>query len=251
MMTTIQTKLMALLCFAFYMPCPIPAQNSLTYDFKFEVNTIYPPLSITKETLHNAHTILDLNPHYKPLWVKEYTSVEVLTTQKGKTVKAIGKNDTLSQEQKDLMYNADVGKGIAVIVKYLPENNLTHNEIKEFNFKFIINPDREAIYVGGQQQLEDYLTLHALDKIQATSIKQYQLAVVKFSIDEEGQVTDVHIFETSKDEKIDELLYETICNMPAWKPAEYANGLKVKQDFAFTVGDHESCTLHLLNVRRN
>ena len=38
--------------------------------------------------------------------------------------------------------------------------------------------------------------------------------------------------------------------MPSWKPAAYANGMKVKQDFVLTVGDMTSCVVNLLNIRQ-
>jgi len=37
--------------------------------------------------------------------------------------------------------------------------------------------------------------------------------------------------------------------MANWQPAEYANGLKVRQEFVLTIGDHRSCTINLLNIR--
>jgi len=69
------------------------------------------------------------------------------------------------------------------------------------------------------------------------------------TIDEAGKITNSSIFESTKDEKIDAILLETIANMPNWKPAEFASGLKVKQEFVFTVGDMRSCVVNLLNIR--
>ncbi|MFT4667667.1 MAG: hypothetical protein ACI9XB_004640 [Gammaproteobacteria bacterium] len=57
------------------------------------------------------------------------------------------------------------------------------------------------------------------------------------------------MYNSSIDENVNELLLETIQNMPCWKPAEYANGLKVKQEFVLTVGNMESCVVNLLNIR--
>ena len=95
---------------------------------------------------------------------------------------------------------------------------------------------------------------NAIDKI-STSFNKINLAAVKFTINEEGQIVDAHVFQSayqpSKDEKIDELLLETICNMPSWEPAEYDNGIKVKQEFVLTVGDMESCVVNLLNIRKD
>ena len=234
------------------------SQDSLTYELSYEVNKIYPYISISKEKLKEANTISDfknevnnLNLEYKPSWVKEYISVEILTSHKGKIKKAISKNDILSQAQKNNMHMADVGTDISVKIQYLPENTLTHNDIKEINFTFTVNPENEAKYLGGQQQLTQYLKEKAIDKIPDDIFKGYDLAAVKFTINEVGQIVDPHVFSSSNDEEIDKLLLETICNMPNWKPAEYTDGTKAKQEFVLTVGNMENCMIHLLNIRKD
>ena len=146
---------------------------------------------------------------------------------------------------------ADLGAEITVTMQYIPENTVKQNDIKEINFTFTVDPETEAKYYGGQQQLQQYLKDNLSDRISGASFKKHQLAAVKFTIDEEGYINDPHVFWTSDDEKTDELLLETICNMPRWKPAEYSNGIKVKQEFALTVGDMESCVVNLLNIRKD
>jgi len=44
---------------------------------------------------------------------------------------------------------------------------------------------------------------------------------------------------------------ETIQKMPCWKPAKYANGTTVKQDFVLTVGNMENCIMPMLNISRD
>ena len=62
-----------------------------------------------------------------------YISVEILTSYKGGIRKAVSKNDTLRQEQKDIMNMADLGTDISVKVQYIPDNTLKHNDPKEIN----------------------------------------------------------------------------------------------------------------------
>ncbi len=257
-MKNIQNKLIVFLSIALAFPHLGSSQDSLTNELSYEVNRIYPYISITKEKLIDANTINDfknetnnLNLDYKPSWVREYISVEILTSYKGAIRKAVSKNDTLTKEQKDIMNMADVGTDISVNIQYIPENNLTQNDPKELNFTFTVNPDSEAKYSGGQQKLKQYLEEKAIDKIADGSFKDYDLAAVKFTIGEEGEITDAHVFESSKDEKIDKLLLDAIRNMPCWKPAEYSNGIKVKQEFVLTVGSMENCMIYLLNIPRD
>lgn len=250
-MKNINSKLIILLFIALTAPHLATSQDDLAFELSYEVNRIYPSFSITKEKLKEAHTIADLNRYYKPSWVSTYISVEILASHEGKTRKAMSKQDSLSQEQKDLMYKADVGAGISVRVQYMPENTLKHNEMKEIDFTFTVEPESQATYPGGQQQLKQYLKENVMGRISDAVFRIYNLTAIKFTIDEVGQVVDAHVFETSKDEKTDELLLAAICNMPNWMPAEYTNGTTVKQEFVLTVGDDRSCVINLLNIRKN
>jgi len=252
-MKIIYLKLFILLCLT--MPQIGASQHSSVNALNFEVNKVYPPISIAKEELKQAITLLDLNKNYKSAWVRTYISVELMANYKGDLQKVISKNDSLSQAQKDLLNRADVGTDLAVKVTYIPENTLTKNDAKEIKFKFSVEPDSEAAYVGGEQELKQYLQENAIGEIPAGSFQNYDLAIIKFTINEEGAVVDAHIFEPlhrkPKDEEIDQLLLTSICKKPNWKPAAYTNGKKINQEFALTVGNHKSCVINLLHINRD
>lgn len=250
-MKNIINKLTILLFIVLALPYLGNSQDNLTFDLEYGVHRVYPYISITKEKLNKAQTIADLNKHYKPSWVREYITVELVTSYKGKVKKAVSINDLLTQEQKDIMDKADVDTDISVYVKYIPENTLKQNDSKEINFSFKVDPESEAKFPGGEKQLNKYLKENAVDKIPGGIFRQHHLTAVKFTINEEGQISDAHVFESSRDEEADKILLETICNMPNWKPAEYANGVKVKQDFAFAVGDMNSCVINLINIHQD
>lgn len=230
------------------------SQDNSDYELKCEVNRVLPYISITKQELNEAKTLIDLNRRFKPSWIRKYISVEISANEKGKLTKATSENDFLTKKQKVLMNSADPSTDILVKIQYLPENNLKQNEVKEMSFSFIIEPTTEAKYAAGEQELKRYLKKNIIDKLAAGSIDRYNLAAVNFTVDEEGNVVDARIFDTSmygtKTAKTDEILMKAICNMPRWRPATYTDGTKVKQDFALTVGDHESCVVNLLNIRR-
>jgi len=230
------------------------SQANSDYELKCEVNRVLPYISITKQELSEAQTLIDLNPRFKSEWIQKYISVEISATGNGKPMKATSRNDLLTKKQKVLMNSADRNTDISVKIQYLPENTLKQNEVKEMTFSFILDPKTEAQYVGGEQELKRYLKKNIIDELAAGSIKKYDLAAVNFTVDEKGNVVDIRIFDTSmygtKPAKTDEILMKAICNMPRWKPATYSDGTKVKQDFALTVGDHESCVVNILNIRR-
>lgn len=227
------------------------SQTTETTSLSYEVNRVYPYLSVEREQLREAMNLADLNHRYQPSWVKEYISVELSASCQGQLRKVVSKNDLLTPAQKAILNTADAGTDISVKVIYLPKNTLAHNDPKELDFSFTVNPENDAHYIGGQEQLMQYLKESAIDKIPAGSFQGYDLAAVKFTITEEGEITNAHIFESSKDANIDALLLATISKMPCWEPAVYADGTKVKQEFALTVGNMENCMVNLLNIRQN
>ena len=110
-------------------------------------------------------------------------------------------------------------------------------------------PDKNAIYSEGAEQLIQYLQKNSIVNIEAGSFTGYDLTAIKFTITEQGHITDIQVAMPSKDTKIDEMLVTAISKMPSWKPAEFSNGLKVKQNFVLTIGNMENCMVNLLNIR--
>lgn len=249
-MRNIKGKLVILLFIGLVFPHLVSAQDSLAFDMAYEVHKIYPYVAIEKKELNDAKTLVDLNRNFKSSWIREYISVEILTKHNGSVMIAVSEDDSLTQKQKDIIGMADMGTDIAVNVQYMPENTLSHNDIKEINFTFTFSPESEASYPGGETQLRQYLKENVIDEVSNTSFTKYNMAVVRFSINEEGHIVDTYMYETSNDEQVDELLLEAICSMPNWKPAEYEDGTIVRQELVLTVGDMTSCVLGLLNIRR-
>lgn len=250
-MKKIKNRLIVLLFAVLILPQFAAVQMPSENDLPYEVNRIYPHISITKGELKDVQTLSEINKYYKSSWVKTYISVEISTIYQGTERKALSKSEVLTQEQKDHINTADVDTDISVKVQYLPNNTLANNEVKEINFSFNPTPEKEAEYLGGKDALKQYLNENAIRKIPNTSFENYDLAAVKFTINENGEVINMSVFEPSKDENINKLLLQTIQNMPKWQPAEYENGKKVAQEFVLTIGNMESCVINLLNIRRD
>ncbi|KAA3628458.1 MAG: energy transducer TonB [Bacteroidetes bacterium] len=226
-------------------------QSSANAGPFFEVYRVHPYLSITQEAINEVHTLSELNPHFKASWIKDYISVKVLTIHDGKTRTSTGKSETLTREQKNNLLNADVDQEVSVKVLYIPENNLKQNDPKEMDFTFVFIPENEANFPKGKGPLKNYLKKTAIDKIEPGVFVGYNLAAVKFTLNKEGEIFNVHLFESSTDKKTDELLLKAIQNMPCWEPAEYANGQETNQEFVLTVGNMENCMVNLLNIRQD
>jgi hypothetical protein len=221
------------------------AQN----DLKFEINKALPFISIQENKLDKINSLTDLDKRYPTDWVKEYISVEISAYKNGIKTKATGVSNILTQVQKELIQLADRNNDIAVSVTYLPENSLKNNTEKQYDFKVTIMPGKNAIYAEGTEQLIQYLEKNSIANIEAGSFTGYDLTAIKFTVNEEGSISDIKIAIPSKDTKIDEMLVKAISKMPSWKPAEFSNGLKVKQNFVLTIGNMDNCMVNLLRIR--
>ncbi len=227
------------------------AQASIDFEIDYRVNQINSFISISTEDLKEVKRIGDLNHFYKPSWISAFISVEVIAYQNNEAITAFGKSDLLTVEQKSLIDKADYGSDITINVNYIPNNTLTQNDPKLFDFTFTIQPETKAKFPGGAAALMDYLNNQVINKIETSKFKQYQLTAVKFMVNKEGAIENVKIFESSKDPVIDDLLKNAIRKMPCWSPAQYTDGTKVAQEFVLTAGDHTSCVINLLNIEKN
>ena len=216
-----------------------------------KIDIVDPPLALNRTQLAAADDIEDLNPHYKPSWIKEFKSVELRTVHEGVERTSFGIDDRLTPEQKSNLQTVDEDTEVIVSIKYIPDNSLPENVVREIKYKLPINPDIDARFPQSEEALEEYLKAGLLSKIPEGLFQLYQLAVVGFVIDEEGQVIEPQLMWSTEDTAVDELMVDLVCNMPKWIPAQYKSGLKVRQEFVLNLGDMSSCVSNLVNNRNN
>lgn len=191
---------------------------------------------ITLDTLMNAQTLNDLNARYKSDWVATYHSVEIATKCAGQVEKAVGKNDTLTTAQIALLGRATADCGITITVDYIPDNKLKDNPARTMDFSLRIRPIREAKYPGGMAALNAYFEEKVIAEIPPHIQEQIEDARVRFFVNERGQVVEVSLLRATQNEQVDQLLVETVCNIPRWTPAEDSKGEPVVQEFEFRLG---------------
>jgi TonB family protein len=170
--------------------------------------------------------------------VIDYVSIEILTTSNGKTLAAQGPTDALTNEQKNILNSADLGSDIRIKIKFnykkwVYKNTSMTDSLKEALYLITVVPATEAEYPGGFKQLTSYLTTTILNKISdKNGLKKIQEAIVKFTVNEEGQLMDVKLSRTSTDSRTDQLILDAIHKMPRWKPAKNYQGVNVKQEIS-------------------
>jgi TonB family protein len=165
-----------------------------------------------------------------------YVSVEIIASCQGKTITATGLNDKLTEKQKKILSQADVGTDVIVKVRFKHKGNsryITNREIVEGFMPITVVPYVEAEFLNDGVSVTEFLR----EKIRGIKeSKNIEPAVVKFIVNEQGKAINAKIEKTSKSSKIDKILLEAITNMPKWKPAKNSKGVTVKQDFCIQLG---------------
>ena len=200
--------------------------------------------SVQSEQLKNAKSLSDINAEYPASWIKkgDYLSSEIQVRFDGNTIIASGENDILTFEQIAILGKADLGSNIDIVVNYYKVNSITKSKnVETMKFSVSLVPEQEAEFVGGEDKMMEYLKTNAVDRINESSNNKFEMAKVRFVVNEIGAPMNPQIILTSEDNEIDKLLLNVISNMPAWKPAQSSDGVKVKQEFEFVVGMMIGC----------
>jgi TonB family protein len=209
--------------------------SELSFDMK--PRSIRP---ITKEKLESAKVLSDFIIGFPTNWIINYKLTEIEATCNGKIMKAMGTNEVLTKEQKNILNSVDEGTGIIIHVKYKDKNAVTGKDVNnEMNVKMMILPEKEAEFAGGKQQMNNYLKENVITKMDGPTRRLFEntLATVVFTVNEKGEIINAKLSQPCGDIKTDKLILNAITKMPKWKPAENSKGINVNQEFEFRVGN--------------
>jgi TonB family protein len=175
-----------------------------------------------------------------------FISMDITTVSQGKTMTSKGASSIITKEQKSILMAADAGTDIHIKIrfKYKNSGNISSydlDQIKEGDYTVTVIPEMEAEYPGGFFAITNYINKNVFDKISNKSdLDRNPPAVVRFIINEDGQVSDAKISRTSRNDKVDKLLLDAIIKMPKWKPAKDSKGMNIKQEYSIPLGN-EGC----------
>lgn len=224
----------AVLCLVFVALAQQPFQN-----FRYGIRARY-ERPIRKTVLEKAQTLGDIIADYPVSWIAEYTSVEISVTKyNGKPVKVSGNGYVLTPAQKKVLEQAVLDAEVEINVYYKSQNRVTGTDSMhsgQIHIIYTVVPETEARFVGGEEQMKKYMGENGLDDIAKKVPDGFDKVAVKFTVDENGDITEAKVSQTSGNEKVDRLLLDAIQKMPRWQPAQNAQGQKVKQRFEFTAG---------------
>lgn len=206
--------------------------NGFSQNLQFDVR-LHNTDTIKKEVLLNAKTIIDVSGNYPTSWISNYVSTQITAICNGKEIKAKGTNEILTPQQQEILKTADIGSDIFFNIHYKYKNTVTENmDDRAMYFTLTLAPETQAEYIGGSQQMKQYLKENAINKITDSTMT----AILTFTVDENGDIADAKISQSSLDLNTDSILLEALKKMPKWKPAKVASGVAVKQNFVFSVG---------------
>lgn len=169
-------------------------------------------------------------------------SVEITTISNGTKHTAKSNSDILTAEQKNLLTNANLGSDVSIAIKYQYKNKADdqygpRKQTVLCTGSVTVVPETEAEFPGGFKQLSNYVTTNIVgDKTEKTGLQKIERAAVKFTITEEGKVTNATLVTSTKDAAIDKLILYAFNRMPGWKPATNSKGEKVKQEIYLPFG---------------
>ena len=198
---------------------------------------------VSQEKLELARSMSDLRAGYPSSWINEYVSTEIAVKKDGRISIARGANETLSAEQQNLLQTAEVGSDIEVNVGYIYQNPVTgFPDIRKMHFVETVVPEVEAQFPGGYEELRTYVDKNAIDKIAGRlSDDKVPFVLITFTVTEKGEISNAQIVQSSKNPEVDRVLLKVINRMPSWKPAENAVGIKIRQEFEFSLGSNDGC----------
>lgn len=193
---------------------------------------------VIKSKLNAATTLQEVSEGFPTNWLNDYVSTEIVSTSNGKKMKASGVNGTLTGEQKKILTSADLGAEVLINIRYKSKNSATDKtEIRSMSLSVTVVPDVEADFKGGHVQMKKYFKEMVVDKISSDLVTSLRQSMVKFTVNEDGDIINARLSMSTGDQDIDRLILESVNKMPKWIPAKNSGGVKVKQDFEFVMSN--------------
>jgi TonB family protein len=192
---------------------------------------------VSKSKLEAARFVSDVAPDVKKLYKAEINvgSVEISGSVDGRIVSSAGQADELNAAQKNILTGADMGTEINIKVTYsfagatAPGGDTSPRSIE---YALTPGPEIEAQFPGGKEEMTRYMTEQVINKFDdKITLENLARASICFVVNENGQITQPSIYRSTGNSEVDKAVITAISQMPAWKPAEYSKGIRIKQKF--------------------
>jgi TonB family protein len=178
----------------------------------------------------------DLIPYYPHNWIEGYLGTTVTVNHNEITRASEGKNNNLTNTQKNLLTNADVGDELTLSIKYLSRNSVTgNNDRQEIKLEFTVVSDQDAKPASGIEKMRDYFRVATFKAFEDGSGDAFAGASVQFKVDGNGNISDASLSKSSGNMAADQRLLKSVRSMPVWTPAQDKSGKKYSREFILEV----------------
>lgn len=208
-------------------------------EILYEINSRF-IATVSKETVINANSIIDILPKSAINDIVSYQDVKVAILDKNdldELDNELGYGDQLNPLQKKLLQKTDHTSTIYIkaIYKYKGPNGELFDDYLTYYVSVV--PEYDAKYESGYQTVIDYLKENTKELVSEIEPETLKACRIRFIIDKNGHITNASIDSTSGYPSIDKVLVKLISDMPKkWNPARNSVGLAVEQEFFFFFG---------------
>ncbi|WP_425392122.1 energy transducer TonB [Ekhidna sp.] len=212
-------------------------RSSTPPNFSYDIGSRY-WATISKEDLSTASSINDIIPKEANWAPYPIQKLDVKLIANGTELIKTSNNLTLTEEQIDLLKTAQYSDDIQLIASYgesMPLPSAINQQ--QLNYFITVVPEKEAAYTGGKEELINYLKEESALIITTIEGDQIGAGKLMFTINSDGNLTDVKLTETSGYPFIDKHMIDLFDSIPGdWTPAENGDGKKVAQTLMFSFG---------------
>lgn len=141
------------------------------------------------------------------------------------------KSELITSDQKKLLNSINLGLSVKITVhfKYLGETD--NKKIINGDYYVSIIPTVEANFPGGHDKMAEFFNNNVINLMTNPRDKEIiWRSEVKFKIDENGNIKEVKLINTTSDLELDKLVIAATNKMPKWVPAKNSNGKNVEQE---------------------
>lgn len=203
-------------------------------------------MSVTQSQLIKARTIPQIHDRFCADCVKKYLTTELTVVYEQTEKSATGNSIDLNESQKQLISNSQVGTQLQLKVRYIPENNLSHNPPQEMEDVFHVLPATLPAFAQGTEALYEYVDNEILQHMTKTQKDSLDYIKMDFDVNINGEIENTVIVRSSGDSTLDELISTKLCNMPRWIAARTSYGIPVNHTIQFFLSPFDkSCSINL------
>ena len=213
--------------------CSVPETDEKEYsDYFYQIGSRFEPIQKSELAKFNSVAQI-LSPDYVDL-LHSCSSLEiiVIVDEQVSNQRVYSEGPNFSSDQMEFFKNANYATHFRIDADIKAINPKT-NEIENLMASphFTVVPESPAHYKGGEKEFIDYLTAGNKENTANIDEKAISFGEVYFIVNKHGELENVHLYRSSRNEKMDATILELVKSAPAgWEPARDEKGKPLDQE---------------------